>query len=69
MLGARRHQRHSRRHGVRLGSVADYNPGIILVTQVEDIGELLRRVKRHLETYPPDVQYNTLPWLDPSASR
>jgi hypothetical protein len=37
--------------------------GIILTVQVEDFGELLRRVRNHLDTYPPDVQHDTLLWL------
>jgi len=43
--------------------------GIIVSVRVDDFGELLRRVERHLDTYPPDVQHNTLLWLDPSPSR
>ncbi len=43
--------------------------GIIISHELADIGELLRRVQRHLDTYPPDVQHNTLLWLDPSLTR
>lgn len=42
---------------------------IVLSPEVQDIGELLRRVERHLETYPPAVQRDTLLWLDSSPSR
>ena len=43
--------------------------GIIVSAEVADLGELLRRVERHLNTYPPSVQHNTLLWLDSSATR
>lgn len=39
--------------------------GIIVSTQISDVGELLRRVKKHLDIYPPEVQYNVLLWLHP----
>ncbi len=38
--------------------------GIILSMEVQDIGELLRRVERHLDTYGPNLQHDTLLWLD-----
>jgi hypothetical protein len=37
--------------------------GIILAVQIEDFGALLRRARRHLDTYPPTVQRDTLLWL------
>jgi len=40
--------------------------GIVIAVNVREIGELLRRVERHLNTYPPSIQNNTLLWLDPS---
>ena len=44
--------------------------GIILIARtVSDFGELLRRVERHLNTYPPEVQHDTVLWLDPSPTR
>lgn len=38
--------------------------GIILARPIGDFGELLRRIVRHLDTYSPDFQHNTLLWLD-----
>ena len=43
--------------------------GIILSVEVRDVGELLRRVQRHLDTYPPEVQHDTLLWLESSPTR
>ena len=43
--------------------------GIFVSAEVGDLGELLRRVERHLNTYPPSVQHNTLLWLDSSTTR
>lgn len=43
--------------------------GIILVRNVGQLGELLRRVERHLNTVPPSVQHDTLLWLDSGPSR
>jgi predicted nuclease of predicted toxin-antitoxin system len=43
--------------------------GIVLSPEVQDIGELLRRVERYLNTYPTDVQHDTLLWLDSSPTR
>jgi hypothetical protein len=43
--------------------------GIIVSARVDDFGELLRRAERHLNTYPPDVQHDTLLWLDPGPTR
>ena len=43
--------------------------GIIIVGNVGAFGELLRRIERHLNTYSPEVQHNTLLWLGPSATR
>jgi hypothetical protein len=43
--------------------------GIIMPAQVEDIGELLRRVERHLNTHPPEIQHDTLLWLDPTPTQ
>src|SRR5436309_2913767 len=37
--------------------------GIILSREIRDLGELLRRVQRHLDTYGLDVQHDTLLWL------
>jgi len=42
--------------------------GIIVTERVRTLGELLRRVERHLNTYLPDVQHNLLLWLDPSPA-
>ncbi len=39
--------------------------GIIVSPQIEDLGELLRRVVWHLDNYPPSAQYDTLLWLNP----
>jgi hypothetical protein len=39
--------------------------GIIVAQPIADFGELLRRVERHLNTYPQEVQHDTLLWLDP----
>jgi hypothetical protein len=43
--------------------------GIIVLADVGEFGELLRRVERHLNTYPPEVQHDTLLWLDTSPTR
>ena len=43
--------------------------GLIVTGPVDDFGALLRRLMRHLDTYPPSVQRNTLLWLDPSPTR
>jgi Domain of unknown function (DUF5615) len=43
--------------------------GIIVSVEVDDLGELIRRVERHLNTYPPSVQHDTLLWLDSSATQ
>jgi len=37
-----------------------HHAGIIVAAVVEDLGELLRRVQRHLDTIGPDVQRDTL---------
>jgi hypothetical protein len=37
--------------------------GIILSTQTNDVGELLRRVESHLRTCDPAIQRNCLLWL------
>ena len=42
--------------------------GIILATQIEDFGELLRRVISHLDTYPPAIQHDTALWLSSSPA-
>lgn len=43
--------------------------GIILTPEIDDFGEVPRRVARHLDTYSPSVQRDTLLWLTPSATR
>lgn len=37
--------------------------GIILSPGVDDVGDLLRRTRSHLDLIPPEVQHNTLLWL------
>jgi uncharacterized protein with PIN domain len=37
--------------------------GIVVTAEVADLGTLLRRVERHLETYEPADQHNTVLWL------
>ncbi len=37
--------------------------GIIVCKRIENIGELIRRLKRHIDTVPPEVQNNLLLWL------
>ena len=37
--------------------------GVIVADPVNDLGELLRRVTRHLDTHPPEVQHDTVLWL------
>ena len=37
--------------------------GIIVCRRIENIGELIRRLKRHIDTVPPEVQNNLLLWL------
>jgi predicted nuclease of predicted toxin-antitoxin system len=37
--------------------------GIIVSTETRDLGELLRRTKRHLDTYTSAEQNDTLLWL------
>ena len=37
--------------------------GIIASAQLRDLGELLRRVERHLKTHDSQEQYNQLLWL------
>ncbi len=42
--------------------------GVILVAgSVGSFGDLLRRVERHLSTFSPDVQHDTVLWLDPGS--
>jgi hypothetical protein len=43
--------------------------GIIVVSELGEFGELLRRVERHLNVYLPEVQRDTLVWLDPGPTR
>ncbi len=43
--------------------------GIIVVADAGELGELLRRVERHLNTHPPSIQHDTLLWLDSSPTR
>ena len=43
--------------------------GIIVSPQIEDLGELLRRVTWHLDTYAPEDQHDTLLWLGPVPER
>jgi hypothetical protein len=40
--------------------------GIVVTPESDDFGELLRRVVRHLDTYSPDIQHDTLIWLEPA---
>lgn len=40
--------------------------GIIAAAASLPLGYLIRCVARHLDTVPPDVQYDTLLWLDTS---
>jgi hypothetical protein len=49
--------------------VGQQHGGIIISVAVRDVGELLRRVERHLDICPPSVQHDTLLWLDPSPTR
>ena len=44
-------------------SAAPDHAGIIVSPEIDDLGELLRRVERHLNTYPPAVQNNLVLWL------
>jgi hypothetical protein len=39
--------------------------GIIVSLRINDVGELLRRVKKHLDTVSPAQQENILLWLQP----
>jgi hypothetical protein len=39
--------------------------GIIVSPQIEDLGELLRRVVWHLDNYSPSAQADMLLWLNP----
>jgi Domain of unknown function (DUF5615) len=43
--------------------------GIIVSPQIDDLGELLRRLMWHLDTYAPVGQYDTLLWLGPAPER
>jgi uncharacterized protein with PIN domain len=43
--------------------------GIVISVQVRDFGEFQRRVERHLNTYCPAIQNDTLLWLDPTPTR
>jgi hypothetical protein len=38
--------------------------GIVVVARTLSIGDLIRYVARHLDTYGPDAQANVLLWLD-----
>jgi hypothetical protein len=42
--------------------------GIILCPEIDDIGELLRCVERHLDTVVPSIQQDILLWLDTSRT-
>lgn len=37
--------------------------GVILYAENFSFGVMLRRIVTHLETYPPDVQHDTVLWL------
>ena len=37
--------------------------GIIVSKRIENIGELIRRLKRHIDTVPTEIQNNLLLWL------
>jgi len=39
--------------------------GIVVSPRIDDLGELLRRVKQHLDTVSPAQQDNVLLWLRP----
>ena len=39
--------------------------GIIVSAEITDLGELLRRTRLHLDTYPPSAQDNNILWLPP----
>jgi hypothetical protein len=41
--------------------------GIIVSSEIDDLGMLLRCVQRHLDTISPETQRNLLLWLDASA--
>lgn len=40
--------------------------GIIISAEIKNLGELLRRVRHHLDTIPPALQNDTLFWLQPA---
>jgi hypothetical protein len=43
-----------------------HHSGIVVSPAIDDFGTLFRCVRRHLDTYPPDVQNDLLLWLDTS---
>ncbi len=66
----------SQQHTILTHNIADYvtldrswklqqreHRGIIVVPKRTPFGELFRRLQRHLDTVPPDVQYNVLLYL------
>ena len=46
-------------------AVGRRHAGIIASAKIEDLGELLRRVMRHLDSTDPQAQHDTLLWLVP----
>jgi hypothetical protein len=44
-------------------AAGDSHAGIIVSPAIESFSELLRRVRHHLDTYPPEVQHDTVLWL------
>ncbi len=54
--------------GVRWKAAGRQHAGIILIAGAPSgFGDLLRRVERHLNTYAPDAQHDTLLWLEPRS--
>lgn len=54
---------------VRWKRAGRQHAGMVLSVEIQDFGELLRRVERHLNTYAADVQHDTVIWLDTSPTR
>jgi uncharacterized protein DUF5615 len=42
--------------------------GILLSPWIDDLGEIIRCVQRHLDEVRPETQWNTLLWLDSSTT-
>jgi len=49
----------------RWKAAGQQHAGIVVSPKIEDVGELLRRVMRHLDIVSPDQQGDTLLWLLP----